>query len=48
MRYAVIREGVCVNIVVSDAEFAGQMGLVPLPDGFGVGDFYEKGMWRRA
>ena len=48
MRYAVIRDGVCVNIVVSDAGFAGKMGLIPLPNGFGVGDFYENGVWTRA
>lgn len=38
MRYAIIQEGVCVNIVKSDAVFAQTMGWIPLPDGFGIGD----------
>ncbi len=48
MRYAVIENGVCVNIVKSDAAFAKSMGWVLLPDGFGIGDRYEAGAFFRT
>lgn len=48
MRYAVIKDGVCVNIVVSDAAFAARMGFVELPEAFGIGDRYLDGVWQRV
>ncbi len=48
MRYAVITDHVCVNIVIADEAFAGQMGFVALPDGFGIGDRYADGVWHKA
>ena len=48
MRYAVIQDHVCVNIVVSDETFATERGLVALPDGFGIGDRYIDGVWQKA
>lgn len=45
MTYAEIQDGVCVNTVVADELFARVMGLVELPDGYGVGDFYRDGIW---
>ena len=48
MRYAVIEDGICTNIVVSDPQFAEMMGWVLLPDGFHIGDHYENGSFSRA
>lgn len=48
MRYAVIQDHVCVNIVVSDETFATERGFVALPDGFGIGDRYIDGVWQKA
>lgn len=45
MRYAEIKNGVCVNIVEADGAFAMFMNLVELPDGFGIGDYYTDGIW---
>ena len=45
MRYAVIKDGICVNIVVSDASFAKEMGFVALADGYGIGDYFFDGHW---
>lgn len=48
MRYAIIENEICVNIVVSDAAFAAQMGFVELPDEFGIGDRFLDGVWEKA
>lgn len=45
MKYAEIKDGVCVNTVEADAAFARFMALVELPDGYGVGDYYTGGIW---
>lgn len=45
MRYAEIKDGVCVNTVEADETFARFMNLVELPDGYGIGDFYIGGIW---
>ena len=45
MRYAEIKNGVCVNAVEADETFARLMNLVELPDGFGIGDYYTDGIW---
>lgn len=45
MKYAIISGGICVNIVRSGAEFAAQMGWVPLEAGYGIGDLYDEGQW---
>lgn len=46
MRYAEIKDGVCVNTVEADGAFARFMNLVELPDGYGIGDYYTGGSWR--
>ena len=49
MRYAEITNGVCTNITeCEDQEFAAEMGWVPLPDGFGIGDSFEGGEWTKT
>lgn len=45
MRYAEIKDGVCVNTVEADEAFARFMNLVELPDGYGIGDYYTGGVW---
>lgn len=45
MRYAEIKDGVCVNTVEADEAFARFMSLVELPDGYGIGDHYIGGSW---
>jgi len=47
MRYAEIKDGICVNIVLSSAEFAQKKGWVELPDRFGIGDRYVDGEFLR-
>ena len=48
MRYAEIKDGICVNIMLSSVEFALKKGWVELPDGFGIGDRYENGVFSRG
>lgn len=48
MRYAEIKNGVCVNIMLSSAEFAQKKGWVELPDRFGVGDLFDGETWTSA
>lgn len=45
MRYAEIKDGVCVNTVEADEAFARFMNLVELPDGYGIGDYYTGAIW---
>lgn len=47
-RYAIIENGVVINIVVSDAEFAAQNGWVSLPNGFGINDLYDGSTFTKA
>lgn len=45
MRYAVIEDGVCVNIVKAEAGFAALMGWTELPSGAEIGWSYAAGVW---
>ncbi len=47
MRYAVIENGICINIVISDAAFAEEMGFVALAEGYGIGDLFHHGRWEK-
>lgn len=47
MNYAKIDDGVCTNSIVADAEFAEQYGYIPLPEGYGIGDFYDGEKWEK-
>ena len=49
MNCAEIENGICTNVVeCNDPNFADEMGWVPLPDGFGIGDTCIDGTWERA
>jgi len=48
MEYAIVEDGVVGNVIVSDAEFAAGIGAVLLPDGFGIGDFFDGMTWTKA
>ena len=45
MKFAIIENGICVNVIIASAEYAGKIGAVPLQDGFGIGDLYDNGVW---
>lgn len=45
MRYAIIENGICANVIIADAVFAAQIGAVELPEGFGIGDSYNGAEW---
>ena len=45
MKYAIIENHICVNVIVADEAFATKIGAVPLPDGYGIGDSYDGGVW---
>lgn len=45
MIYAIIENGICVDVVMGDEEFAKLLNLVEVPDGFGIGDYYIDGVW---
>lgn len=45
MRYAIIENNVCVNVIIADEWFASSIGAIELPEGFGIGDSYENGKW---
>ena len=47
-RYGIIKGGVCVNAIVSEAGFAAELGAVELPEGYGIGDLYRDGEWSKA
>lgn len=41
MRYAIIENGVVVNIAEAEPEFAAEKGWIELPDGIGIGCTYD-------
>ena len=45
MDYAKIKDGLVVNVVLADAEFAAQQGLIPLASGAGIGFTYANGVY---
>lgn len=45
MRYGVIKNEVCVNVIRARADFAASIGAIELPDDFGIGDIYIDGVW---
>ena len=47
MNYAVIEDGVAVNIVVCEKEEAKKAGFVVLPERYRIGDKYEGGTWSK-
>lgn len=47
MKYAIVENGVCVNVIMARADFAASIGAVELPDGYGIGDTYTDGVWEK-
>lgn len=45
MLYAEIKDSVCVNVVEADSDYVQFLGLVELPDGFWIGDYYVDSVW---
>lgn len=45
MRYAIVKDGVCVNTIVAGASFAAKIGAVEIPDEFYMGDFFDGENW---
>lgn len=45
MKYALIENGVVVNVIAAEPEFAKTLGAVELQPGFGIGDLYQNGMY---
>lgn len=41
MEYAIVKDGVVVNAIISDSEFAESIGAIEMPAGFGIGDIYD-------
>ena len=55
MIWALINGTLCTDIIVADAEFIENCRtyliaeqILPCPEGFGIGDFYENGLWRKG
>ena len=46
--YAIMQDGLVINIIVADAAFAHSLGAVPLPDGYGIGDSFDGAEWTKA
>lgn len=45
MKYAIVKDGVCENVIVADAEYAAKIGAVEIPEGFGKGDLFDGKDW---
>ncbi len=45
-RYAILKNNVVINILISRDAFAKKIGAVILPNGFGMGDIYKNGQWK--
>ena len=46
--YAIIEDGVCINVILSGATYAVEIGAVLLPEGYGIGDLYNGSEWSKA
>ncbi len=46
--YAIVKNGVVENVIVSEAPFAVRIGAVLLPEGFGMGDKFDGRAWQKA
>lgn len=45
MRFAQVIDSVCVNTVNATEAYALATGLIPLEDGFGIGDYFDGTKW---
>lgn len=44
-QYGLITDGVIANVIEASAEFAESIDAVPIPDGFGIGDGFDAGIF---
>lgn len=47
MRYAIVKDGICVNVIVAGASFAAKIGAVEIPDEFNIGDLFDGVNWTK-
>ncbi len=47
-KYAVIENGLVINVALAEEAFAQSQGWIAIPDGFGVGDSYSNGTFTKA
>ena len=45
MKFAIVKNGICENIIVAGAEYAAKIGAVEIPEGFGIGDVFDGESW---
>ena len=45
MNYGIIENGICINVIIADEEFAVVIGAVAVPEGFGIGDGFIDDEW---
>lgn len=43
--YAEIVDGFCVNALEAEPDFAESNGLIPIPDGYWMGDYFDGENW---
>lgn len=43
--YAEIVDGFCVNVLEAEPDFAESNGLLPIPDGYWIGDYFDGSAW---
>lgn len=48
MRYAILENSICVNVIIAEDDFAAEIGAVTIPDEFGIGDIYSDGKWAKG
>jgi len=48
MIYAIVTDGLCVNIIEADAAFAARIGAVEMPTGYGIGDGFDGAQWSKS
>ncbi len=56
MDYPLIKDNVCVNVAVFDShdnaidfkQYADCDDIIPIEDGFGIGDRFEYGIWTKT
>ena len=47
MRYGIIKDGLVVNVIEADEEYAAKIGAVVMPEGSGKGDTYADGAFTK-
>ena len=48
MKYGIIKNERCVNVIMASADFAASIGAVEVPAGFGIDDFFDGQTWSKS